>query len=316
MMDIDHTDSSSSSCSEMTEAMTRQSLDYAVSDYLTVALSELRQQGYSDATAQAFLDDAVDCRHKMIQWMGQIVDYCHFTSETTEIAINCLDRFVASSPEARRLLLAKHRNESDRNQCRQEYQLAAVACLYTVVKVHEPQCLSPTILAKLSQGMYQPRDVERMERRVLNALKWRVHLPTTSSCINQLISGLECFDETMAETCAELAKYQVELAWGLAAQKHPTDVYTISTMTLAAAAVQNSLESLGFAVSSPLVNDETTDAVQETLLLLLAADSGSGKMPMDRSRLVYSPATVMSNQDTVKVNSACFRHSPRSSIIA
>jgi hypothetical protein len=317
MMDIDHSESFAS-CSEMTEVMARQALQYAVSDYLGAAVHELRQRGCSESTAQAFLDDAVDCRYKMIQWMAQIVDYCHFSSETTEIAINCLDRFIASSPEARRLLLAKHRSEADRNECRQEYQLAAVACLYTVVKVHEPQCLSPAILAKLSQGMYQPYDVERMERKVLNALQWRLHLPTTSTCISQLLSDMEHLDESFAQTCSDLAKYQVELAWGLSAQQRPANVYTLDTMTLAASAVLNALESLGIVTSHPLLStvDKTTDSLQELLLLLLAAESSDAAVVLGRTSPVSTNNTVVSSEGHMKAKSTCFRHSPRSSILA
>jgi Cyclin, N-terminal domain len=311
MMTVDHTDALSSPCREMTEAMARQSSEYAVSDYFAVALSEFRQLGFSDSTAQAFIDDAIDSRQKMIQWMSQIVDYCHFTTETTEIAINCLDRYFASSREARQLWSAKHCNESERNQCQHEYQLAAVACLYIVVKVHEPKCLSPSSLADLSRGLYQPHDVERMERRVRNMLKWRVHLPTTSACIIQLIAGLQGFDETLVETCFDLAKLQVELAWR--AHQHLTSIYTFSTMTLAAAAVQNALECLGYVLSAPLVSEKAVETVQGALLSLLATNSSSGKTTVERSRWVCLPSTVISSHCVTNANLACFCHSPRSS---
>jgi Cyclin, N-terminal domain len=307
MMIVDHTDALSSPCREMTEAMARQSSEYAVSDYFAVALSEFRQLGFSESTAQAFIDDAIDSRHKMIQWMSQIVEYCHFTAETTEIAINCLDRYFASSREARQLWSAKHCNESERNQCQHEYQLAAVACLYTVVKVHEPKCLSPSSLADLSRGLYQPHDVERMERRVLNVLKWRVHLPTTSACIIQLIAGLQGLDDPLVETCFDLAKLQVELV-----HQHSTSIYTFSTMTVAAAAVQNALECLGFV---PLVTDKAVETVQGALLSLLATDTSSAKTTVERSRWVCIPSTAASSHCATNVTLACFCHSPRSSIL-
>jgi Cyclin, N-terminal domain len=307
-----NTDSLCSSCSEITEAMSRQSAEYAVSDYFADALSELRQQDLSEMAVQAFLDDAVDCRHKMIQWMSQVVAYCDFSTETTEIAINCLDRFIASSPDIRRSLLGKHNSKSEFNQRRQEYQLVAVACLYTVVKVHEPQCLSPTSLANLGKGLYEPCELEWMELRILNALNWRVHLPTTSACIRQLVADLQCFDESLVETCVDLARRQVELAWG--EHKYPAGIYTLSSMTLATAAVQNALESLGFTLSSPLT-DTALEAAQETSLLLLAADSHPGKLTTERSNLVYSPVTVISSHEDTTVNSEYFRNTPRSAIV-
>jgi Cyclin, N-terminal domain len=306
-----NTNSLSSSCSEITKAMTRQSSEYAASDYFEDALSELRQQGFSEVTVQAFLDDAIDCRHNMIQWMSQIVAYCHFSTETTEIAINCLDRFIASSPDIRRSLLGKHSSKSEFNQRRQEYQLVGVACLYTVVKVHEPQCLSPTSLANLGNGLYEPCELEWMELRILNALNWRVHLPTTSACIRQLVADLQCFDESLVETCVDLARRQVELAWG--EYKYPAGIYTLSSMTLATAAVESALESLGFTLS-PLT-DTASEAAQETSLLLIAADSHPGKLTTERLNLVYSPTTVISSYEDTTVNSEYFCNTPRSAII-
>lgn len=92
------------------------------------------------------------CRAIMFQWMVRLVDF--FPSmhrETVAYAMDFLDRFL-QTPSGRGAL-----------QRRSVFQLAAISCLYTAVKMHESAAVSPKFLEQLSRDEYTVRDVERME---------------------------------------------------------------------------------------------------------------------------------------------------------
>ena len=82
------------------------------------------------------------CRFKMCEWSFQIVDFCKFHRESVDIAMNYLDRFLLTKVGQAAL--------QDRNV----YQLVAMTCLYSAIKIHERQALSPAVVSQLSRGVY------------------------------------------------------------------------------------------------------------------------------------------------------------------
>jgi hypothetical protein len=120
----------------------------------------------------------VSCRLSMAQWCYQIVDHCHFQRETVAVTMNYLDRFLASHDGQTRVL-----------PDRQQFQLAAMSCLYTAVKIHEHEAVTPRLIVNLSNGAHSTTDVEAMEVRILKALTWAVNLPTSSAFVINLWSS-------------------------------------------------------------------------------------------------------------------------------
>eukprot|EP00522_Entomoneis_paludosa_P016639 CAMPEP_0172454832 /NCGR_PEP_ID=MMETSP1065-20121228/11709_1 /TAXON_ID=265537 /ORGANISM="Amphiprora paludosa, Strain CCMP125" /LENGTH=353 /DNA_ID=CAMNT_0013207229 /DNA_START=129 /DNA_END=1190 /DNA_ORIENTATION=+ len=108
------------------------------------------------------------CRGKMVEWCYRVVDYCHFSRESVELAIRLLDRFLATP--------AAHTTQV--TTCSRAYQLAVMASLYTAVKIHEPQAMTPELLSSISKGVYEPAEIEEMEMTLLLALRFRVNPPT------------------------------------------------------------------------------------------------------------------------------------------
>lgn len=148
------------------------------------AMRQQEERGYSVvdylshlSKTTAALDTPVDasCRHVMAKWCNEIADFCDYKKETVEIAMNCLDRFMAT-PSGQEILL-------DRNL----YQLAAMTALYSSVKIHEQEAMDPNLVSNLSRGAHSPQAVEAMESKMLAAIQWRVNPPTTMSFVRSMI---------------------------------------------------------------------------------------------------------------------------------
>jgi hypothetical protein len=203
------------------QVMRRQEeLFYTIPDYFNLS---------SQVTSSSPPAD-VSCRLSMAQWCYQIVDHCHFKRETAAVAMNYLDRFLSS-----------HDGQTNVLPDRQQFQLAAMSCLYTAVKIHEHEGVTPRSIANLSNGVHSTTDVEAMEVRILTALTWAVNPPTSSAFCHQfmeLLPSSDLSESSLRATAIDLAHFQTELAvcdYSLA---------TCRTSWIALSALLNTMESL------------------------------------------------------------------------
>jgi Cyclin, N-terminal domain len=216
----DQHQTTSSSCSAFdTIAVMRKQEDsaaYQTHDFLAIPSISL-------------IDIDIDCRTKMCAWCYQVADFCKFSRESVEIAMSYLDRFMLTQPHG-----------IDALQSRNTYQLAAMTTLYTAIKIHERQAMSPDVISQLSQGSYSPQQVEAMEAKILDALDWRMNPPTITSFARELlaITGDE-LSPREHEVAIELTRLQSEVA---TAAYH---LIATPRSVIALAAVTNALESLG-----------------------------------------------------------------------
>ncbi len=143
-----------------------------------------------------------ECRKIMAKWSIDVCDFCQYSRETAAIALNCLDRFMAT-PDGQRILL-------DRDQ----YQLAAMTALYSAVKIHEREAMDTALVATLSRGVHSAEAVEKMERRLLAAIQWRVNPPTPHAFVREMFGFIpdHLIGASTRETLVELTKFQIELA--------------------------------------------------------------------------------------------------------
>ena len=172
---------------------------YLVTDYLARIPSEAALDGSAAAVA-APVDAA--CRYAMAKWCNEISDFCSYSRETAAVALNCLDRFMATSVGQQILL--------DRSQ----FQLAAMTALYSAVKIHEHEAMDPNLVSTLSRNAHSPEAVEDMERQMLNAIQWRVNPPTALSFVRNMIDLVPAhlIDAGERETIMELTVFQLDLA--------------------------------------------------------------------------------------------------------
>jgi hypothetical protein len=170
-----------------------------------------------------------DCRSKMVSWCYQVTDFCKFQRETVEIAMSILDRYLMTPAGLSAL--------ADRKV----YQLAAMTCLYTAVKIHEPEAMDPNLVSNLSRGTYMPEEVEKMEAKILMAVQWRVNPPTALAFVRKFLELIpnNVLDEGMRATAYDITKYQTELA------VNEYDFIPVKASTVAFCSIINSLESIG-----------------------------------------------------------------------
>jgi hypothetical protein len=170
------------------------------------------------------------CRDKMCEWSYQIVDFCKFSRESVDVAMNYLDRFLRTTSGLGAL--------QDRNV----YQLAAMTALYSAIKILERQALSPKVVSQLSRGIYTEEQITQMESVILIALEWKLHPPTAFSFVRELLAALpnHFLDEPTKEKILEIAQVQTELA--------VCDYRFIETpaSTVAYCAIMNALECCGY----------------------------------------------------------------------
>ncbi len=173
-----------------------------------------------------------DCRSKMARWCFQVTDYCKFQRETVSIAMQYLDRFLAtSSPRAQRAIHDK-----------KEFQLVAMTCLYIAIKLFEPLAMDAALLAQISHGCYTEKDVTDMEQEILTALEWRVNGPTVHAFVAHLLSLLPSssygHDPTTVMTLLDFTNFQADIA------VCDYDLALTKPSTVALAAILNSIEGI------------------------------------------------------------------------
>lgn len=225
---------------ETIHVMRRQEeLAYSVSDYLS-CLPKM------NAALEAPVD--ATCRQVMAKWCNEIADFCDYKRETVAIAMNCLDRFMAS-PVGYEVLL-------DRNQ----YQLAAMTALYSSVKIHEQEAMDPRLVSTLSRGVHSAEAVEAMESKMLNAIQWRINPPTAMSFVRSMIDLIP--DHVMhsceKETIADITKFQIELA------VNEYKFCTVNASSIAYACALNAMESV---IDDGMLYSEFEASMAKTMML-------------------------------------------------
>ena len=170
-----------------------------------------------------------DCRSRMVEWCFQIANFCKYERETVEIAMSSFDRFLGTA------------QGMDALHDRKTFQLAAMTCLYTAIKVHEPEAIDPNMMSGLSRGVYSPKQFEAMELKIMSAIQWRVNAPTSMSFVRlflALVSDAEIMGDVL-EAISEFAKFQTEVA------VVDNSLVGVSASTIALAAIANALQAVG-----------------------------------------------------------------------
>jgi hypothetical protein len=214
------------------EVMRLQEASYHRRDYFSSRPTTSRLKRPQVGTTGAV--DA-ECRFKMAEWYYQVVDFCKFDRETVAISMSYLDRYMSTQ-----VGVVGSSSSIPAFQDRKIFQLIAMTCLYTAIKIHEPQAMEPQTVVQLSKGAFTEEQVTDMELAILNAIQWRMNPPTAISFIKHFLALLP---ETMMgsgdrDTVYELAKFQTELA----ALEYSLVVLDASTVALAA--MMNALETV------------------------------------------------------------------------
>ena len=247
--------------------------------------------------------DAI-CREKMVLWTFQVVDYCQLNRQTTELSVRMLDRLLSLADLDDRCSEHHHQLAQSCLQNRKTYQLAAMTCLYTAIKINESQVMSPDIIASLSRGMSTTDQVVEMESRILAALEYHICGPNGIDVVDHLVQLLPSSVPThVKRTIIERSRYAV----------HQSLVdYELSTMIsptmLGYAALVHTLDGLDEWTRTQYVD---RDGIVTDLTLVVFAQEGT----IDEDLIVWSIDRLgkITNDDTANNNNKPRRSTPSSS---
>ncbi|CAB9507272.1 diatom-specific cyclin [Seminavis robusta] len=182
-----------------------------------------------DPTSERFSPVGVESRGRMLNFFYDLLGKIGSSRETAEIAVSYLDRFLATPGLGNQALCNK-----------KLFQLVSTTCLYTAVKVHEVQAMTPKLMADLSHGVFTAEEVEEMEMILVQALKWRLNPPTSLAFVRQFLDLVpaKAMTREMKRTAYDLARHQTELA-----HEDPR-LFCEKKSLVAYMAVQNTLEQL------------------------------------------------------------------------
>jgi len=203
------------------EAMRKKGLEvYQCRDYL----HEDKLISYNSNVTKAFeISGAIDenCREQICEWTYRVVDYFGINREIVFLSTSYLDRFLSNFFCDRRT-----------------FKLAATACLFLAVKVHEPRKLDLMgVLSDLSRGEFDMSDVIKMERNILEALVWKLNPPTPVCFVGHFLCLMpSTLSIDVAKSLSALSSFFTELS--------VFDYYFISQdpSTVAMASILNSME--------------------------------------------------------------------------
>ena len=168
-------------------------------------------------------------RQIFCDWCYKIVDFCELDRELVEIAMNHVDRFVQT--------------EKGRSTLRDasRYQMLVVTALYTSVKTNSEFAISIKQFERISRDCFTAKDLEEMERLLLEVLQWHMNPPTSLSFVRLFLDLIpkQSMNQDLRDTAYILARIQTELS--------VFDSRSISakSSTIAFASLMNSFEVLG-----------------------------------------------------------------------
>ncbi len=206
--------------------------------------------------------ELIEWREKICHWTYNVIDHFDLHRETVAISVDLFDRYIATRG-----------NRCDGNLA----LLASLTTLYIAIKVHEKKKIKLSTLTQLSRGQFGPRDIEKMELQILDALSWLVHPPSVVEFISLLIKfmppevGMPIRNEIF-----ELARYLSELS--------VCDPFFIEhdASTIAFAAILNVLEE---DVGYDCVSHSSREKFLRDLQTHLSLQRGKSTVRLARDRL-------------------------------
>lgn len=184
---------------------------------------------HRDTSCSSYEVVTIQTRNVLCDWANKIIDFCTLDRETVEIAFSYVDRFVSTDFGCDIL------QQSDK------FQLLVVTSLYVAIKVHETVAISTSQFEKISRNTFTAKDVESMERILLEGLNWHLH-PPTSLCFVRLFLDMiptKSIDQDTRDTAFILAKLQTELS------TRDCALVSARASTVAFASLMNAFEALG-----------------------------------------------------------------------
>ncbi|KAJ6385575.1 hypothetical protein OIU77_028707 [Salix suchowensis] len=164
----------------------------------------------------------ITARQDSINWILKVHAHYAFRPLTALLSVNYFDRFLSSYslPENG-----------------WPFQLLSVACLSLAAKMEEPDVPLLLDLQILEPGfIFEPRNIQKMELRVMANLNWRLRSVTPFDYLDYFISKLPSCSSTKPDNFNRLLKYSSDLILNTT---RVIDFLGFTPSTVAAAAVMS-----------------------------------------------------------------------------
>jgi len=143
-----------------------------------------------------------DWRSQIAEWFFKVADSLSMSREIVAVAVSYLDRYLGTLDDPTAAL------------SRRQFQLVCLTCLYVATKLYDHKILPPESVVNLSRGCFTSREVEDMERTLLDALSWRLSPPTPLTFVRHLLLLLprRTVSRPVRRAVSDVAKYLTELS--------------------------------------------------------------------------------------------------------
>ena len=162
-------------------------------------------------------------RQWYIKWMYNVADHFRLGRDVVSYAVAYVDKFAS---EDRSVLSSKD-----------DFTVLAMTSLYMAVKVYSTienaSAICAGNLVLLTEGKFVEDDILRMEKRMLNVLRWKLYPPSPVCFLREYIRLLP-FDAAAASNLAELSKFIIEVSTTKYSYvKYPPSVKAYAALSIA-----------------------------------------------------------------------------------
>lgn len=190
----------------------------SINDYLL--LSSSKRQGHSNACllSCANADNEMNTtvsndasivneswREKICEWIYNVVDHFDYNREIVSVAMNYFDRYLS--------IYSKNRLRPKLHP--KLLQAVAVSALQLALKINQSRSNHLLVLAELSRGLISAKNINDMEKSMLDCLSWKLSAPTAIAFLRHyilLMPNESIVQDVRKSEIAETAQFLIELS--------------------------------------------------------------------------------------------------------
>lgn len=110
-------------------------------------------------------------RDRLCQWLYSVVDYYNFDRDIVALTMNIIERYCHSSQSSTTM--------DDKGEVKSTIQLVTLSSLYIVLKVSCQKTIEFDSFLSLGRNAFTKEQIETMEMTIMDAIEWRISIPTT-----------------------------------------------------------------------------------------------------------------------------------------
>ncbi|PNY04244.1 cyclin-a2-2-like protein [Trifolium pratense] len=167
---------------------------YAPDIYSKVRVAELEKRPSTNYMEKLQQDISPTMRGILIDWLVEVTEEYKLVPDTLYLTVNLIDRFLSTR------LIQKHR-----------LQLLGITCMFIASKYEEICAPRVEEFCFITDNTYTKQEVVKMEKEVLNLLRFQLCVPTTKTFLRRFIQAAQSSYKDPRIELEFLANYLAEL---------------------------------------------------------------------------------------------------------